>query len=58
MLNVSGKCYIYDMSSRGAEDKCVFSEDTVTSGYQKAFKDQAFVYINLLDDEAFDEMCR
>ena len=58
VLNVSGKCYVYDMTSRSAEDKCVFSGDTVTSGYQKAFKDQAFVYINLLDDEAFDEMCR
>ena len=58
VLNVSGKCYIYDMSSRSAEDKRVFSEDTVTSGYQKAFKDQAFVYINLLDNEIFDEMCR
>lgn len=57
VLNVSGKCYIYDMSSRSAEDKRVFSEDTVTSGYQKAFKDQAFVYINLLDNEIFDEMC-
>lgn len=58
VLNVSGKCYIYDMTSRSAEDKSVFSQDTLSPGYQKKFKDEAFVYINLLDDEAFDEMCR
>lgn len=58
VFNVSGKCYIYDMSSRGAEDKCVFSEDTVTPVIRKPLKTRLLFLINLLDSETFDEMCR